>query len=730
MTRARLGVIHETDTSLFATSTARRRRRRGLALALLIAVAGIGASLALGWLLAKEEQTLLEAKFHSHAGRRIGVIYRDLKDRLGTAGTLAAFFEGSGVVERDEFQTFTAPIQERHPSIEILAWAPRVDARRRAVHEKSARAKGLTNYRIHQHDDREALAPAGQGDVCYPLLFVEPAKKYKSLIGFDLASNAACRSAIERALAKRQTTVAVAPLPDHDGTEPLLLYTFEPARDGDTRTAQSPGARAASNGVVVVVSRIDALVEAALNVFAPVGIDFYITTPDGQPIYMRPSPLHGDHAPIIPGQPPPRVGGMDPMIAHIDLAGSHWTMTCIPMNSYLAWQRTWGPAGAVLAGLMITALAVGYTLLLTGRTVRVEQLVFRRTRELAESEQRFRRLVENAGDAFFLRNEQGNFLDVNKQACDSLGYTREELLSMNVRDVDVRYVAENFLRYSEYPADQYPVTIEGCHRRKDGVTFPVEVRLAALDTEDGRLMLALVRDITDRKRAEVELHQEQRRLREMLDEHERDRKLVAYEIHDGLAQQLAGALYRFDSVPRLLDGDPAVVRKMFESAVQLLRDAMTETRRLISGLRPPVLDESGVVAAVESLISERQGQGGPEIEFVHDPRFDRLPPPLESAVFRIVQECLTNACRYSHSGKVRIELDRTDGRVRIDVQDWGVGFNPAEVHGEHFGLQGISERARLLGGEAIIEAAVQQGVHIVVDVPLSPRDEAATPESL
>ena len=138
---------------------------------------------------------------------------------------------------------------------------------------------------------------------------------------------------------------------------------------------------------------------------------------------------------------------------------------------------------------------------------------------------------------------------------------------------------------------------------------------------------------------------------------------MAYEIHDGLAQQLTGALYKFQSIEPLGERDPQAARKMFDEAVQLLREAMAETRRLIGGLRPPILDESGVVAAIEYLISEQRQQGGPEIEFVHPADVDRLAAPLEGAVFRIVQECLTNACRYSQSAKVRVELRQAEGRV-------------------------------------------------------------------
>ena len=132
-----------------------------------------------------------------------------------------------------------------------------------------------------------------------------------------------------------------------------------------------------------------------------------------------------------------------------------------------------------------------------------------------ESERRFRHLVDSAGDAFFLRTEEGKILDVNRRTCDSLGYTRQELLSMTIADLDVDFGAKNLKQYSKRPAEEYPLTFEGAQRRKDGTTFPVEIRLAPLTMNGQRVMLALVRDVTDRKRAETALRQEQRLLRDM-----------------------------------------------------------------------------------------------------------------------------------------------------------------------------------------------------------------------
>jgi PAS domain S-box-containing protein len=125
---------------------------------------------------------------------------------------------------------------------------------------------------------------------------------------------------------------------------------------------------------------------------------------------------------------------------------------------------------------------------------------------LHESEKRFRLLVEQAGDAFFIHDYAGKILDVNRRACETLGYTRQKLLDMEISDVDLEIQKKKHRHrfWEPLPSGQY-ITFEGVHRRKDGSTFPVEVRLGRVDLGEKALLLSLTRDITDRKRSENEL---------------------------------------------------------------------------------------------------------------------------------------------------------------------------------------------------------------------------------
>jgi signal transduction histidine kinase len=180
---------------------------------------------------------------------------------------------------------------------------------------------------------------------------------------------------------------------------------------------------------------------------------------------------------------------------------------------------------------------------------------------------------------------------------------------------------------------------------------------------------------------------------------------------------------QFESAGRLYRTAPAEAEAAFCEGMRLLRASIEESRRLVSGLRPPVLDEFGVLPAIEHLLVEHAREGGPEVELAAPEEFPRLARPLENALFRMVQESLTNARRHSRSDRVRVEISCDHLVLRLLVWDWGIGFDPGKVDHRHFGLKGICERARLLDGQAAIHSVPGQGTRIIVELPLVGRIE-------
>ncbi len=251
-----------------------------------------------------------------------------------------------------------------------------------------------------------------------------------------------------------------------------------------------------------------------------------------------------------------------------------------------------------------------------------------------------------------------------------------------------------------------------------GRTF--RVRLERLMDPSGAEIgcLGFAQDVTVRKATDDALRKELRMLKHLLDSSDHERQIIAYEIHDGLAQQLAGAIMQLQTFARLKQSKPKEAARAYEAGLTILRQGHAEARRLIGGVRPPVLDESGVVPAIAHLVHEASRQKGPQIEYHTKVEFGRLAPILENAIYRVTQEALANACNHSKSAKVRVALRQRGDQLRLEIRDWGIGFTPAQVREGCYGLEGMRQRVRLLGGKCNIRSVPGEGTRIAVELPL------------
>jgi signal transduction histidine kinase len=213
----------------------------------------------------------------------------------------------------------------------------------------------------------------------------------------------------------------------------------------------------------------------------------------------------------------------------------------------------------------------------------------------------------------------------------------------------------------------------------------------------------------------ADVARQQKLLRRLIEIQERERQLVSYEIHDGLAQYLTGAIMHFQAWQATLGDHPGADE--LREGMRLLQAAADEARRLIGGLRPPALDELGIVEAIESLVSDARAEI-PEVIFDHDLPGERLPPAVETMIFRIVQESLSNARKHAAARTARVEVRRAGDSIVVRVGDDGCGFDPAAVPEERFGLEGIRQRARLMGGEPSIHSTPGRGTTIEVRLPV------------
>jgi signal transduction histidine kinase len=205
-------------------------------------------------------------------------------------------------------------------------------------------------------------------------------------------------------------------------------------------------------------------------------------------------------------------------------------------------------------------------------------------------------------------------------------------------------------------------------------------------------------------------------LRRVVDAQELERRRLARELHDETGQALTSILLGLKTLEETVgdEGRNAAVGDLRELVVATLQDV----RRLAVELRPKVLDDFGLVAALERLTETFAEQTGILVRFESGLGGDRLPAEVETALYRIVQESLTNIVKHAHAQTISITVARKPGAVVVVVEDDGHGFDPADVREGGFGLEGMRERVGLLDGRLQVESGEGAGTTLVAEVPL------------
>lgn len=387
-----------------------------------------------------------------------------------------------------------------------------------------------------------------------------------------------------------------------------------------------------------------------------------------------------------------------------------------------SWRREAGRSMAVVATVLLAALALAGLYF-----VRMERAA--RQHDADGQQLRLRgAALEAAANSIIITDQNGSIEWANPAFCILSGYTMEETIGSNPRDL-----IKSGMQTAEGYRELWRTILAGkvwrgelINRRKDDSTYLEDQTITPVRDEDGivRHFIAVKQDITERKRGEKRMEDLSRHLVVV---QESARRRLSGELHDRTSPNLAAIGVNLDIITAtMLEGKSAMLSERIEDVRALIEDTTASIREICSDLRPPVLDYAGLAAALGSYVRQFQRRTGIAVQFGCPHPAARLAPDLESVLFRTVQEALTNCAKHSRTRSIMVALSLDGPLVSMTISDDGVGFDPGSLgkttHTGGLGIITMKEMAEFSGGSFTLESAPGKGTRIKVDIPAT-RDE-------
>ena len=346
-------------------------------------------------------------------------------------------------------------------------------------------------------------------------------------------------------------------------------------------------------------------------------------------------------------------------------------------------------------------------------------------RLVIESEKKYKLLFEsNPMPMWMLSLDTFRTLDVNHAALGHYGYTREEFLSLDTRKMRPMEEEKRFMEDLQLRLQGVSNRGHWLHRKKNGETIHTEVSVYDFESGGKPTRLVLANDVTEQFKTEEKLKKSYAEIRELAshlqDVREEERAGIAREIHDELGQQLTGLKMDFSWLSRKMNQDDELIRERITNSLSLLDQAIKTVRRISTELRPGILDDLGLVPAIEWQAEEFQKRFSVPTHFTTDAGHIHFPAGVSIGLFRICQESLTNIARHARASKIRITLNLEPENIFLCIEDNGRGFQQErQEERKTLGLLGMKERALMMGGEFSIESAGGAGTSVQVSIPFN-----------
>ncbi|HTE11370.1 MAG TPA: PAS domain S-box protein [Chitinophagaceae bacterium] len=343
--------------------------------------------------------------------------------------------------------------------------------------------------------------------------------------------------------------------------------------------------------------------------------------------------------------------------------------------------------------------------------------------KLRRSEHKYRLLFENNPMPMWMSSiPELNIIDVNEAALKQYGYTREEFLGLSSMEMRPQEDMGAFLKDPDKMAPDSDTTMQCRHKKKDGTIMYVEIFNYQIVYEDMPVLLGLSIDITEKTRAEKLLKKSYEDIRQLASHlqnvREEERAHIAREIHDELGQQLTGLKMDISWLNRKKDIDEKQRDQKIKEILALLDGAVNTVRKLSAELRPGILDDLGLVEALEWWSNEFEKRTGIVCSFQGPEQSLQVPANVAIGLFRIYQESLNNVAKHANAKKVFVQLEAENNQLILKIADDGKGFDTSNTgHKKTLGLLGMKERTLMMGGSYEIKSQPGNGTTVTIAAP-------------
>jgi PAS domain S-box-containing protein len=332
-------------------------------------------------------------------------------------------------------------------------------------------------------------------------------------------------------------------------------------------------------------------------------------------------------------------------------------------------------------------------------------------------------IINSLPGVFYLYNNAGKFLRWNKNFEQVTMCTPEEIVQMHPLDffdaVDKALIAEKIANTWRLGED----AVQADLLLKTGEKIPYYFTARSIEYEGGICLAGVGIDFTERTKAQEEIKQTTEKLRRLTDHlqniREEERKKIGREIHDELGQQLTAINMDVAWIDKKIPEENVPVKTKLKNIIQLLNGSNQSVRRILSELRPLMLDNYGLLDAVAKLAKQFTEKTGIHVQFLDKAGEVNITEQVANCIFRACQEAFTNITRYAHASRVIVSVDKRENNIHVTIEDDGAGFDIASIgYGKSFGILGMKERVISLGGIFNMTSVAGKGTKIALSLPL------------